>query len=42
MSQSVDITLPVGDARRAQDYTVYVSFRLNQVQLETNRRRGVR
>ncbi len=42
MSQSVDITLPVGDARRAQDYTVYVSFRLNQEQLETNRRRGVR
>ena len=42
MSQSVDITLPVGDDRRAQDYTVYVSFRLNQEQLAMNRRRGVR
>ena len=42
MSQQVDITLPVGDDRRAQDYTIYVSFRLNPEQLALNRRRGVR
>ena len=42
LSQQVDVTLPVGDAIRAQDYTVYVSFRLNQDQLAMNRRRGVR
>ncbi len=42
MSQSVDITLPVSDDMHAQDYTVYVSFRLNPEQLALNRRRGVR
>ncbi len=42
MSQEVDVTLPVGDDRRAQDYTVYVSFRLTPEELAMNRRRGVR
>ncbi len=42
LSPEVDITLPVGPAISARDYTVYVSFRLTPDQLAANRRRGVR
>ena len=42
MSPQVDITLPVGAAISARDYTVYVAFRLTPEQLANNRRRGVR
>jgi hypothetical protein len=32
----------VGEYRRPQDYTVYVSFRLSPEDLALNRQRGVR
>jgi hypothetical protein len=42
LSQQVEISLPVGEYRRPQDYTVYVSFRLSPEDLALNRQRGVR
>ncbi len=42
LSQEVDVTLPVGNGIRAQDYTIYVSFQLSDEQLAINRRRGLR
>jgi hypothetical protein len=42
LSQQVEVSLPVGEGRRPQDYTIYVSFRLTPEQLAFNRRRGVR
>lgn len=41
-SQPVEISFPVGQERRAQDYRIMVGFQLNQEELALNRRRGPR
>lgn len=41
-SAPVALSLPVGEARRAQDYRILVSFELTPDELALNRRRGPR
>jgi hypothetical protein len=41
-SQPVEISFPVGQERRAQDYRILVGFQLSPEELELNRRRGPR
>lgn len=41
-SQPVEISFPVGQERRAQDYRIMVGFQLTQDELALNRRRGPR
>jgi hypothetical protein len=41
-SQPVQITFPVGQERRAQDYRIMVGFQLTESELALNRRRGPR
>jgi hypothetical protein len=41
-SQPVEISFPVGQERRAQDYRIMVGFQLTQEELALNRRRGPR
>lgn len=41
-SAPVALSLPVGEARRAQDYRILVSFELTPEELALNRRRGPR
>ena len=42
MSREVEMTLPVSEQRRANDYSVLVAFRLSPEQLAMTRRRGSR
>ncbi|WP_424814175.1 hypothetical protein [Roseococcus sp. YIM B11640] len=41
-SRPVDISFPVGQGRRAQDYKIMVGFQLTPEELALNRRRGPR
>ncbi len=41
-SQPVEISFPVGQERRVQDYRIMVGFQLTQDELALNRRRGPR
>jgi len=41
-SQPVEISFPVGQERRAQDYRIMVGFQLTEDELALNRRRGPR
>ncbi len=41
-SQPVEISFPVGQERRAQDYRIMVGFQLTEDELAQNRRRGPR
>lgn len=41
-SQPVEISFPVGQTRRAQDYRIMVGFLLSEEELALNRRRGPR
>jgi hypothetical protein len=41
-SQPVEVSFPVGQTRRAQDYRIMVGFQLTEEELALNRRRGPR